>query len=74
VDTSESDSDSDSDTSKLLKRLADTGKSGNSLIRSYSFGGKRDSIHDQYTIPKTVLTARMNEPFSIDDNSFIISN
>ena len=37
-------------------------------------GGKRDSINDQYTIPKTVLTARMNEPFSIDDNSFIISN
>ncbi len=76
VDTSESDSDSDSDTSKLLKRLADTGKSGNSLIRSYSFGGKikRDSINDQYNTPTTVLTARMNEPFSIDDNSFIISN
>ena len=47
--------------------------------RSKSLGGSggkitRDSINEQFEIPKTVLTAKMNEPFSINDNSFIISN
>ena len=47
--------------------------------RSKSLGGSggkitRDSINEQFEIPKTVLTAKMNEPFTINDNSFIISN
>ena len=47
--------------------------------RSKSLGGSggkitRDSINEQFEIPKTVLTAKMNEPFSINDNTFIISN
>ena len=67
VDTSKSAS------SELLKK--NTGLPPfTQLAEIRHFGGGRDPINDQYTIPKTVLTARMNEPFSIDDNSFIISN
>ena len=87
-DTNVSDSDSESDSNESVdttgtKSASSSGSDSNvseeeeeeedEKMKKY-FGGKRDSINDQYTIPKTVLTARMNEPFSIDDNSFIISN
>ena len=80
---SESDSDSnESEEKEVMKRQQGTNESASASNESEEeedekyFGGeiKRDSINDQYTIPTTVLTAKMNEPFTINDNTFIISN
>ena len=79
-DTNVNDSNEDTtggDTGELLKKDEHViGKYVVRPFRSFSFGGGggRDAINDQYTIPTTVLTAKMNEPFTINDNTFIISN
>jgi len=62
-------SSSDSDKQKNTRTLPEFTKLSEQIR-----GGGRDAINDQYTIPTTVLTAKMNEPFTINDNTFIISN
>jgi hypothetical protein len=47
---------------------------GESLTIASASEFKRDPINDQFDTPTIVLTVKMNEPFTINGNSFIISN